>query len=105
MPALHTAVPLEEVDHVARAVREWQGDIGALVAEQGASKRVRARLLAVGVNGLGAALIIFLFASTGGLTGAEVGVAGGASLLAQSATCSIPPTAPRAMLKRFRCTP
>ena len=32
---------------------------------------------------MGAALIIYVFTLTGGLTGAEVGIAGGASVLAQ----------------------
>lgn len=70
-------------DNVARAIRDWQGDVLALVAGEGQERRSKARFLALGVNGLGAALIVFLFASTGGLTGAEVGVAGGTSVLAQ----------------------
>ncbi len=66
-----------------RAVRDWQADVLALVAEQGRGKRTKARFLALGTNAVGAALIIVVFATTGGLTGAEVGIAGGASLLAQ----------------------
>lgn len=68
---------------LAEQVRGWQGDVLALVSDRGASKRGRARVLAVGVNGTGAALMIVVFASTGGLTGAEVGIAGGSVLLAQ----------------------
>lgn len=68
---------------LAEAVRGWQGDVLALVSERGADKRGRARTLAVGVNGAGAALMIVVFASTGGLTGAEVGIAGGSVVLAQ----------------------
>ncbi len=66
-----------------RTVRDWQADVLSLVAEQGRGKRTRARFLALGTNAVGAALIIVVFASTGGLTGAEVGIAGGTSLLAQ----------------------
>lgn len=49
----------------------------------GASKRSTARYLALGVNGIGVALMVVVFSQTGGLTGAEVGVAGGTALLAQ----------------------
>lgn len=68
---------------LAGQVRAWQGDVLALVAERGAGKRGRARTLAMGVNGIGAALMIVVFTSTGGLTGAEVGIAGGSVVLAQ----------------------
>ena len=68
---------------LAAEIRGWQSDVLALVSERGADKRGRARVLAIGVNGLGAALMIVVFASTGGLTGAEVGIAGGSAVLAQ----------------------
>ena len=54
-----------------------------LVADEGMGKRSRARFLALGVNGVGVALMIVVFAHTGGLVGAEVGVAGGTAVLAQ----------------------
>ncbi|HEV6955770.1 MAG TPA: GTPase domain-containing protein [Promicromonospora sp.] len=68
---------------VGEQIRAWQGDVLGLVREQGESKRGRARALSFGVNGLGVALMIFVFASTGGLTGIEVGIAGGSAVLAQ----------------------
>jgi hypothetical protein len=68
---------------VGGQIRGWQGDVLELVREQGESKRGRARALSFGVNGLGVALMIFVFASTGGLTGIEVGIAGGSAVLAQ----------------------
>lgn len=68
---------------VAAEIRAWQSDVLALVGQEGASKRATARVLSFGVNGLGAALMVVVFASTGGLTGAELGIAGGAALLAQ----------------------
>lgn len=68
---------------LAAEIRAWQSDVLALVSERGADKRGRARVLAIGVNGLGAALMIVVFAQTGGLTGAEVGIAGGSAVLAQ----------------------
>ncbi|GAA2099293.1 dynamin family protein [Microlunatus panaciterrae] len=67
----------------ARTIRDWQGAVLELVADEGMSKRSRARFLALGVNGVGVALMIVVFAHTGGLVGAEVGVAGGTAVLAQ----------------------
>lgn len=64
-------------------VRAWQGAVLDLVAHEGADRRATARALSFGVNGLGAALMVAIFASTGGLTAAEVGVAGGTAVLAQ----------------------
>lgn len=68
---------------VARAIRDWQGDVLDLVGEAGAGRRAAARYLALGVNGVGVALMIAVFSQTAGLTGAEVGIAGGTALLAQ----------------------
>lgn len=68
---------------VARTIRDWQGSVLDLVADAGMDKRSQARFLALGVNGAGVALMIVIFAQTGGLTGAEIGVAGGTAALAQ----------------------
>ena len=70
-------------ERAARMIRDWQGAVLDLVADTGMSKRSRARFMALGVNGVGVALMIVVFAQTGGLTGAEVGIAGGTSVLAQ----------------------
>ncbi|TDD67848.1 ABC transporter [Jiangella aurantiaca] len=67
----------------AKTVREWQDAVLAMVRAEGADKRFNARLLSFGVNGLGLALMIVVFASTAGLTGAEVGVAGGTAVVGQ----------------------
>lgn len=67
----------------ARAIRAWQGDVMDIVSTEGAGKRTKARVAAFGVNGVGVALMLVAFAHTGGLVGAEVGVAGGTALLAQ----------------------
>jgi hypothetical protein len=68
---------------VERSVRDWQGGVLELVRTEGSDRRATARFLAYGVNGLGVALMIVIFTSTAGLTGAEVGVAGGTAVLAQ----------------------
>lgn len=70
-------------DRAVATIRAWQQDILGLVTEQGKGKRFRARLLAFGTNALGLTLMILVLASTGGLTGAEAGIAGGTSVLAQ----------------------
>jgi hypothetical protein len=70
-------------ERMADQVRGWQAGVLELVSTEGADRRVTARVLSFGVNGLGAALMIAIFSQTGGLTGAEVGVAGGTAVLAQ----------------------
>ena len=69
--------------HAERAVREWQQDVLEMVRTEGTDKRTTARFLAYGVNGLAVSLMVVVFASTAGLTGAEVGIAGGSALLGQ----------------------
>lgn len=64
-------------------VRQWQGDVLEMVRAEGAGKRSSARALAYGVNGTAVALMVLVFSTTGGLTGAEVGIAGGSAVLAQ----------------------
>ncbi|MFT4296662.1 MAG: GTPase domain-containing protein [Micropruina sp.] len=68
---------------VALAIRNWQADVLELVSGEGSSKKSRARFLALGTNGVGIALMMVVFSTTGGITGAEVGVAGGTAVLAQ----------------------
>ncbi len=68
---------------VERLVRDWQGHVLELVRETGQGKRTQARLLSLGVGGAGAVLMLVVFASTAGVTGAEFGIAGGTAVLAQ----------------------
>jgi len=70
-------------DAAADAVRDWQGHLLDLVRSEGAGKRSQARLLSWGVNGAGAVVMVAVFAQTGGLTGAEVAVAGGTTAIGQ----------------------
>jgi hypothetical protein len=70
--------------HAERAVREWQQGVLDMVRAEGADKRSTARFLAYGVNGLSVALMVVVFAHTGGaLVGAEAGIAGGGAVLGQ----------------------
>lgn len=73
----------EIAELAAEQVREWQGAVLDLVRTEGQDKRLTARMLSFGVNGLGVALMVVVFASTGGLTGAEVGIAGGTAVVGQ----------------------
>jgi hypothetical protein len=66
-----------------RAARDWQQDVLDMVRTEGAEKRSTARFLAYGVNGLSVALMVVVFSHTAGLTGAEVGIAGGSAVLGQ----------------------
>lgn len=66
-----------------RAVRDWQRAVLELVRTEGADKRATARFLAIGVNGLAVALMMVVFVHTGGVTGTEVGVAGGSAAVGQ----------------------
>ncbi|HET7356010.1 MAG TPA: ABC transporter [Nocardioidaceae bacterium] len=66
-----------------RAVRDWQHALLQMVRSEGADKRSTARFLAYGVNALGVALMVVVFAYTAGITGAEAGIAGGSALVGQ----------------------
>ena len=68
---------------VERLVRDWQGEVLELVRSEGRDRRTTARIAAYGVNGIGVILMLVAFAHTGGLMGAEVGIAGGTAVLAQ----------------------
>ena len=70
-------------EDTAEEVRAWQRRVFELVSEEGEGKRSTARIASLGVNGAGLAVMLAVFASTGGLTGAEFAVAGGTSALGQ----------------------
>jgi hypothetical protein len=73
----------ELLDRTREEVRAWQGDVFDLVSREAAGKRTTARVASLGVNGAGLVVMLAVFASTGGLTGAEVVVAGGTSAAGQ----------------------
>ena len=64
-------------------MRDWQGGVLELVRNRGPGPAHHRPLAAYGLNGIGLMVMVVVFASTAGLTGAEVGVAGGTALLAQ----------------------
>ncbi|MFF1251397.1 dynamin family protein [Pseudarthrobacter sp. NPDC058329] len=70
-------------DRTATEIRAWQEALMELIRTEGQGKRTQARWLSFGINGLGAALMIVVFSMTAGLTGLEVGVAGGTAVVGQ----------------------
>lgn len=68
---------------VERSVRDWQGDVLQMVRDEAGSRRATARFLAFGVNGIAVMLMLISFSLTAGITGAEIGIAGGSAVLAQ----------------------
>jgi hypothetical protein len=60
-------------------LRDWQAGLVAIVREKGAGRRTTARVMSLGVNGVSAVMMMLVFSHTGGLTGGEVAIAGGAS--------------------------
>ncbi len=73
-----------DFDHrLERAVRDWQGFVLDLVRTEGQNRRGTARIMSLGVNGTGVVLMLVAFAHTGGLVGAEVGIAAGTAAVAQ----------------------
>ena len=81
-PALATESP-ELRDKASATIREWQGALIQLIHDNAGNKRIRARVLSLGLNVAAVALMIVVFASTGGLTGGEVAIAGGSAVLGQ----------------------
>ncbi|WP_092665927.1 dynamin family protein [Agrococcus carbonis] len=70
-------------EHAARLVREWQQALVELIGEQAAGKRTKARVMSLGLNVITVALMVVVFASTGGLTGGELAIAGGSAVVGQ----------------------
>ncbi|CAN5484711.1 dynamin family protein [soil metagenome] len=64
-------------------IRDWQGALMQLINDNVGSKRTKARILSLGLNVTTVALMVVVFASTGGLTGGELVIAGGSAVLGQ----------------------
>ncbi len=73
----------ELLTRLPEEIRQWQGSVLDLVREKGADRRTSARIASYTLNGAGLAVMLAVFAHTGGLTGAEVAVAGGTSAASQ----------------------
>lgn len=76
-------------DGIGSEIRAWQDDILELVRKRGSGKRTTARALALGINSIGIALMIVLFAQTGGITGGEIAIGAGTAGLSQTLLTAI----------------
>ena len=76
-----SALPPDYPEQVAESIRAWQSDVMLMIQQEGAGKRTRARAMSLGVNALAVILMIAVFSTTGGLTGLEVGIAGGSGVV------------------------
>lgn len=85
-PAALAAPDLRAVEDTVAA---WQDHVVAMVRERAGSKIAVARGMSLGVNGVGVALMMAIFASTGGLTGGEVAVAGGTAAFGQAVLSAV----------------
>ena len=70
-------------ERTQRMVRDWQAGLMDLLRRESSGKQVSAKVLSYGVNGVALVLMVGVFAQTGGLTGAEVAIAGGSSAVGQ----------------------
>lgn len=75
--------PKDLESRAADTIRAWQKDVLEMIRSEGAGKRKTARIAAFGVNGVAAALMVVVFASTAGVTGLELGIAGGSAVVGQ----------------------
>jgi hypothetical protein len=66
-----------------RMVRDWQAGLVDLLRRESVGKQRSAKVLSYGVNGVALVLMVGVFAQTGGLTGAEVVIAGGSTAMGQ----------------------
>ncbi|WP_072314256.1 dynamin family protein [Agrococcus sp. Marseille-P2731] len=75
--------PADLPERTSRLVRDWQQALIELITEQAAGKRTKARVMSLGLNVITVALMVVVFASTGGLTGGELAIAGGSAVVGQ----------------------
>jgi hypothetical protein len=70
-------------EQTQRMVRDWQAGLMDLLRRESPGRQASAKALSYGVNGVALVLMVGVFAQTGGLTGAEVAIAGGSSAVGQ----------------------
>jgi energy-coupling factor transporter ATP-binding protein EcfA2 len=84
-PGLWSASP-DLAERLEGRLAGWMASIATDVAESGASKRSLAKGASLGINAAGTTVMVGVFAHTGGLTGAEVGVAAATAFLNQKSS-------------------
>ncbi|WP_246956640.1 dynamin family protein [Brachybacterium sp. Marseille-Q7125] len=77
-------IPDGYAEQVAASIRAWQGDVLELVRAEGSDRRTKARLMSLGVNAVGVALMVVVFTSTAFIpTGLEVGAGAATAVVGQ----------------------
>jgi hypothetical protein len=76
--------PLDLEARAQKSINEWQATVVQLVETKGARRRLRARWLSAVVNATATGAIIATLAQTGGVTGAEAGIAAAAGAANQA---------------------
>ena len=77
-------LPEGHAEAVSAEIRAWQGEVLEMVRAEGADRRTRARVLSLGVNVVGVALMVVVFASTAFVpTGLEVGAGAATAVVGQ----------------------
>lgn len=76
--------PVEDRAAIGAEVDAWLASLIDLVAGQGKRRFTIAKAASIGVNAAATTLLLAIFTSTGGITGAEVGVTAGAAAAQQS---------------------
>jgi hypothetical protein len=71
-------------DQLEEALERWAASVSREVRTLGESRRGWAKAASIGVNAIGTSAILAVFASTGGLTGAEAGIAAVTAMLNQA---------------------
>lgn len=77
-------VAREDREAAGDEIDAWMASLVELVADQGQRRFKLARAASVGVNAAATMLLLAIFSTTGGITGAEVGVTAGAAAAQQS---------------------
>lgn len=70
-------------EQAAELVRQWQAGLVESIQATAGDKRKRARIMSLGLNVITVALMLVVFASTAGLTGGEIAIAGGSAVVGQ----------------------
>jgi energy-coupling factor transporter ATP-binding protein EcfA2 len=73
----------ELASRLEEALAEWMEEVGDEIQTIGADRKRLAQVASIGLNVLGTSAILAVFAHTGGLTGAEIGIGAGTAVLNQ----------------------
>ena len=77
----HASTTINE--SASELVREWQSGLMGYIQDNAADKRMKARVMSIGLNVVTVALMLVVFASTAGLSGGELAIAGGSAVVGQ----------------------